>query len=134
MPRGHRHAASSKFAVWGRGRSAPLERRGDLGRPRARPKETPYRAEDWSLLSAFAQITTVAFESAAKHRTIEALNQDLQAKVEKIAEQQRRILALQTQLHRQTTAEKPPRPFSSQAGRDGAPAPNVAGIVGSSPW
>ena len=26
------------------------------------PKDTPYRAEDWSLLAAFAQITTVAFE------------------------------------------------------------------------
>ncbi len=98
------------------------------------PKETPYRAEDWSLLSAFAQITTVAFESAAKHRTIESLNQDLQAKVEKIAEQQRRILALQTQLHRQTVAEKPPRPvLVAKPEADGAPAPNVAGIVGSSP-
>src|SRR5262249_7378424 len=64
------------------------------------PKDTPFRAEEWSHLAAFAQITVVALESAAKHRTIETLNQDLQSKVDKIAEQQRRILALQSQLHR----------------------------------
>jgi transcriptional regulator with GAF, ATPase, and Fis domain len=102
------------------------------------PKETPYRAEDWSHLAAFAQITIVALESAAKHRAIEALNQDLQAKVEKIAEQQRRILALQSQLHRQATVEKPvkpaePRPQPPVPENDIPAAPNAAGIVGSSP-
>ncbi len=101
------------------------------------PKDTPYRAEDWSLLSAFAQITVVALESAAKHRTIEALNQDLQAKVDKIAEQQRRILALQSQLHRQAVVEKPVKPKEPRvvaiAEMDAPHGPNVAGIVGSSP-
>ena len=93
-------------------------------------KETPFRAEDWSLLSAFAQITVVALESAAKHRAIEGLNQDLQAKVEKIAEQQRRILALQTQLHRQAVVKPAaPRPVEAEI----PPAPNIGGIVGSSP-
>ena len=53
------------------------------------PKETPYRAEDWTLLSAFAQITVVALESAVQHRTIENLHGELQGKVDKIAEQQR---------------------------------------------
>ena len=54
-------------------------------------------------------------------------------KVDKIAEQQRRILALQTQLHRQT-AEKPPRPVPvAKPEGELAAAPNVAGIVGSSP-
>jgi transcriptional regulator with GAF, ATPase, and Fis domain len=100
------------------------------------PKETPFRAEDWNLLSAFAQITIVALESAAKHRTIEGLNQDLQSKVDKIAEQQRRILALQTQLKR-TVVEPPikkpePRPIP-KADVEGTPVPNAAGIVGSSP-
>ena len=66
------------------------------------PKDGPYRAEDWNLLSAFAQITIVALESAAQHRAIENLNQELQAKIDKIAEQQRRIMTLQTQLTRQT--------------------------------
>ena len=99
------------------------------------PKETPYRAEDWSLLSAFGQITVVALASAAKHRTIETLNQDLQAKVDKIAEQQRRILTLQTQLHRQAVVEKPVRAAepSSKPDLDVPAPPNVAGIIGSSP-
>ncbi len=97
-------------------------------------KDTPFRAEDWNLLSAFAQITVVALDSAAQHQAIEHLNQDLQAKVDKIAEQQRRILALQTQLHRQTAVEKKPEPRPvAKPVLDAAPLPNAGGIVGSSP-
>ncbi|HZZ80243.1 MAG TPA: sigma 54-interacting transcriptional regulator [Gemmataceae bacterium] len=98
-------------------------------------KDTPYRPDDWNLLSAFAQITSVALESAAQHVAIEQLNQELQAKVDKIAEQQRRILALQSQLYRQTAienAEKEPANEEKRASLP-APLPNVAGIVGSSP-
>jgi transcriptional regulator with GAF, ATPase, and Fis domain len=54
-----------------------------------------YSQEDLHLLAAFAQVTVLALVSTAGHRLIEKLNQELQAKVEKIAEQQRRILALQ---------------------------------------
>jgi transcriptional regulator with GAF, ATPase, and Fis domain len=54
-----------------------------------------YGPEDLNLLTAFAQVTALALVSAEGHRTIDALNRDLHAKVEKIAEQQRRILALQ---------------------------------------
>jgi transcriptional regulator with GAF, ATPase, and Fis domain len=54
-----------------------------------------YSPEDLNLLAAFAQVTVLALVSTAGHRLIEKLNQELQAKVEKIAEQQRRILALQ---------------------------------------
>jgi transcriptional regulator with GAF, ATPase, and Fis domain len=54
-----------------------------------------YGPEDLNLLTAFAQITALALVSAEGHRTIDALNRDLHAKVEKIAEQQRRILVLQ---------------------------------------
>jgi transcriptional regulator with GAF, ATPase, and Fis domain len=57
-----------------------------------------YSAEDLHLLSAFAQLTVLALVSAEGRRSIEGLNRELQAKVEKIAEQQRRILSLQTQL------------------------------------
>src|SRR5262249_13325030 len=57
-----------------------------------------FGAEDLHLLAAFAQLTSLALESARGHRTIELLNHDLQGKVEKISEQQRRILALQNQL------------------------------------
>ncbi len=59
-----------------------------------------YGAADLNLLAAFSQITALALASAHGHRTIEMLNRDLQTKVEKISEQQRRILALQTQLQR----------------------------------
>ena len=69
------------------------------------PKDTPYRSEDIDLLAAFAQITVLALDSAEGHRTIEQLNGELQGKVEKIAEQQRRILALQSQLRRQTVPD-----------------------------
>ena len=55
--------------------------------------------EDLDLLSAFAPFTALALASAEGHRTIETLNRELQTKVEKISEQQRRILALQQQLH-----------------------------------
>ncbi len=59
-----------------------------------------YTPEDLNLLTAFAQITALALVSAEGHRTIDLLNRDLKTKVEKIAEQQRRILALQSQLRR----------------------------------
>ena len=64
-----------------------------------------YSPEDLTLLEAFTQLTVVALKSAARHRIIEGLNRDLQDKVEKISEQQRRINALQTQLMRQKAPE-----------------------------
>jgi transcriptional regulator with GAF, ATPase, and Fis domain len=93
------------------------------------PKDTPYRADDCHLLASFAQITVLALGSAAGHHTIEELNRDLQTKVDKIAEQQRRILVLQTQLHHQNGPDAAPAAVE-------APAPLPAlpgGIIGSSP-
>ena len=76
------------------------------------PKESGYyEDEDINLLKALAPIATLALQSAAGRGAIETLNRDLQAKVEKISEQQGRILALQRQLFRQegqTTAPTPP--------------------------
>jgi transcriptional regulator with GAF, ATPase, and Fis domain len=96
----------------------------------------PYRAEDLNLLGAFAQITVLALESAVGHRTIELLNRDLQTKVEKISEQQRRILALQSQLRKQSVV----RGLAAVQGGEAAEArPGAAddgprgGIIGSSP-
>ncbi len=60
--------------------------------------DSHYTPEEVQLLSAFAQFTVLALVSAEGHRTIEGLNRDLKTKVEKIAEQQRRIMALQSQL------------------------------------
>jgi transcriptional regulator with GAF, ATPase, and Fis domain len=63
------------------------------------PKDTgAYELADFELLAAFAQLTSLALESAKGHRTIEMLNRDLHEKIEKISEQQRRIRVLQSQL------------------------------------
>ena len=56
-----------------------------------------------NVLAALTQLTSLALKSAERHQTIEGLNRELQTKVEKISEQQRRILALQSQLTRQSS-------------------------------
>ncbi|MGH7227014.1 MAG: hypothetical protein ACRELF_27680, partial [Gemmataceae bacterium] len=81
-----------------------------LGPPRERrgldaDRTGGYSAEDVHLLTAFAQMTVLALLSAEGHRTIEMLNRELQTKVEKIAEQQRRIMTLQSQL---SAVRRPP--------------------------
>ena len=80
------------------------------------------------------QITVLALESADGHRTIEGLNRELQSKVEKISEQQRRILALQSQLSRQAAARRA-TDKEDPAGKPPEPARSFqpSGIVGSSP-
>jgi len=110
-------------------------------------RDAPYREEDLTLLAAFAQITVLALESAEGHRTIEQLNQELQTKVDKISEQQRRILTLQSQLKRHLVADGAAGKgvgngsnFGHNNGKEGEPAADAAGketapggIVGSGP-
>jgi transcriptional regulator with PAS, ATPase and Fis domain len=75
------------------------------------PKDSGfYTQEDFNLLAALAQITALALENAERHRIIETLNRDLHTKVEKISEQQRRIMTLQSQL---TNAAAPPASSST---------------------
>jgi transcriptional regulator with GAF, ATPase, and Fis domain len=88
----------------------------------------PYSPEDLELLAAFAPFTALALAGAEGHRTIESLNRELQTKIEKISEQQRRILVLQQQL---TTQAK----FAAQADEPKLPDEPieplaVGGIVG----
>ncbi len=105
-----------------------------------------YTAEDLHLLTAFAHMTVLALLSAEGHRKIETLNRELQTKVEKIAEQQRRIMALQNQLsairhplppavsHSAANAADTPSPSEPPAlaaGSNGRMADN--GMIGSSP-
>jgi DNA-binding NtrC family response regulator len=112
------------------------------------PKEAgAYSVEEVQLLAAFAQLTVPALVSAEGRRTIETLGHDLQAKVEKIAEQQRRILALQSQLKNEADRETKSQgdkekeaadiPVSASGGPAAVLAPAVAalpdGMVGSSP-
>jgi transcriptional regulator with GAF, ATPase, and Fis domain len=90
-----------------------------------------YTPEDLNLLAAFAQIAVLALVSAEGHRTIESLNGELKAKVDKIAEQQRRILALQSQLMSRAarTTEAGDGNGEVAASIDGEPSD---GMVGSS--
>jgi DNA-binding NtrC family response regulator len=128
-----------------------------LGPP---PRVGGYTPEDLNLLTAFCTLTVLALVGAEGHRTIETLNRDLQTKVEKIAEQQRRILALQSQLMSRSgkkgkegeaepdgervgddRSESPRLPaasgISDRSGRsgeaDGSGAELPEGMVGSSP-
>ncbi|MBY0524075.1 MAG: sigma 54-interacting transcriptional regulator [Gemmataceae bacterium] len=103
------------------------------------PKDSgPYGTEDLNLLAAFAQITALALENAERHHTIEVLNRDLQAKVDKISEQQRRILALQSQLTKQAVLRAPSSAEEPGNGDNGQRTPDngqrsADGIIGSGP-
>ncbi len=72
------------------------------------------------MLGAFCRLTALALESAQGNRTIESLNRELRAKVDKISEQQRRILTLQNQLTKDLVAPRPARPQASAASADGS--------------
>jgi transcriptional regulator with GAF, ATPase, and Fis domain len=68
--------------------------------------QDPYTAEELNLLAALGQVTALALVSGQGKQTIGTLQRELEAKVEKIAEQQRRILALQSQLVHKEEARK----------------------------
>ena len=72
----------------------------------------PYEDEEMAFLGALGSVATLALHSAGIQQTLETLNIELRDKVEKIAEQQRRILILQDQLTGQTEGltkfEQPP--------------------------
>ena len=58
----------------------------------------PYEDEEIAFLGALGSVAMLALHSAGIQQTLERLNLDLRDKVDKIAEQQRRILLLQDQL------------------------------------
>lgn len=58
----------------------------------------PYEAEEVAFLGALSSVAMLALHSAGIQQTLERLNLDLRDKVDKITEQQRRILLLQDQL------------------------------------
>jgi DNA-binding NtrC family response regulator len=59
----------------------------------------PYEDEELAFLGALSSVATLALHSAGIQLTLETLNLELRDKVEKIADQQRRILILQNQLN-----------------------------------
>jgi DNA-binding NtrC family response regulator len=102
-----------------------------------------YSIEDLNVVAAFAHITALALVGAQGHRRIDSLNRDVQEKVAKIAEQQRSILALQSQLRGSDgAAPEPPTGAHADDKRRGPFSPPANGptttterdeLVGSSP-
>jgi transcriptional regulator with GAF, ATPase, and Fis domain len=94
------HALDAMFALGGE-MAVGLDADGTLaGLLVLGPKRSglPYEAEEVGFVRALASITILALRSAGIQHTLELLNHELRDKVEKIAEQQRRILVLQDQL------------------------------------
>jgi transcriptional regulator with GAF, ATPase, and Fis domain len=77
----------------------------------------PYEDEEMAFLGALGSVAALALRSADIQLTLEVLNHELRDKVDKIAEQQRRILILQDQLagrrgastEEKAAGEEPPR-------------------------
>jgi transcriptional regulator with GAF, ATPase, and Fis domain len=72
----------------------------------------PFEDEEMAFLGALSSVATLVLHSADIQQTLESLNQELRGKVDKIAEQQRRILILQDQLKDRAERE---RELTSQA-------------------
>lgn len=89
------------------------------------------------LLTTFAQIAGLALHGAQGHQVFESLNHELQSKVEKISEQQRLIVTLQTQLQKhianapEAIMDALGKELSSKNGGEPMPMP-PGGMVGSS--
>ncbi len=66
----------------------------------------PYEDEEMAFLAALSSVATLVLHSADIQQTLESLNHELRDKVEKIAEQQRRILILQDQLRDRAERER----------------------------
>jgi DNA-binding NtrC family response regulator len=65
----------------------------------------PYEDEEMAFLAAMGSVATLVLHSADIQETLESLNRELKGKVDKIAEQQRRILILQEQLRERAVRE-----------------------------
>jgi transcriptional regulator with GAF, ATPase, and Fis domain len=91
----------------------------------------PYEDEEMAFLGALSSVATLVLHSADIQQTLESLNQELRGKVEKIAEQQRRILILQDQLTGRAERERV-REGSSQPpeGAAAEPLPEAVGDGG----
>jgi transcriptional regulator with GAF, ATPase, and Fis domain len=66
----------------------------------------PFEDEEMAFLGALSSVAALVLHSANIQETLESLNHDLRDKVEKISEQQRRILILQDQLRDRAERER----------------------------
>src|SRR5512135_545336 len=114
-PAGSDPATDAMIALGGEVANA-LEADGDLaGLLVLGPKRSgmPYEDEEIAFLGALSSVAALTLHSAGIQQTLESLNHELRDKVEKIAEQQKRILLLQHQLMDYGEGETPPRPALS---------------------
>jgi len=86
----------------------------------------PYEDEEMAFLGALSSVSAMALHSADIQETLEVLNSELRRKVDKIAEQQRRILILQDQLRDRAERENAANPAPSP--EDGAPSAPAADL------
>jgi transcriptional regulator with GAF, ATPase, and Fis domain len=98
------------------------------------PSETEsYDFETVHLLTAFTQIMGMALHGAQGREVLDGLSRELQEKITKISEQQRRIVALQSQLSQQRKEPTPPGPDGIDPPRKVVPAEApLANLVGGS--
>jgi len=107
-----------------------------------KPSGMPYDAEETAFLRALGSVASLGLHSVEMQKTLEAANRELRDKVEKIAEQQRRILVLQAELARKgfsMSGDEDPSaltdmtdPILAELGRGPDSADAFAAIVGSS--
>ncbi len=76
----------------------------------------PYENEEMAFLGALSSVATLVLHSADIQETLKSLNQELRGKVNKIAEQQRRILILQDQLRERAGREREAARHSPELG------------------
>jgi transcriptional regulator with GAF, ATPase, and Fis domain len=94
------------------------------------PGQSP-RAGDVALLASFAPIAAMAIAGADVRCSVDLLNRELQGKIEKISEQQRRIFSLQQQLVAQS--RRFPKPADEPAVLAPPAAAALDNVLGSSP-
>ncbi len=90
----------------------------------------PFEDDEIAFLGALCSVGSLALRTAATHQTLENLNQQLRDKVDKIAEQQRRILILQDKLLERPDVET--GSVKGGASRSDAPGDAFEAIRGSS--
>ena len=92
----------------------------------------PYENEEMAFLGALSSVATLVLHSADIQETLKSLNQELRNKVDKIAEQQRRILILQDQLRERAGREREIAAHPAEQGRVELPVENDAelGVFG----
>ncbi len=87
----------------------------------------PYEDEEVAFLGALSSVAMLTLHSAGIQQTLERLNLELRDKVDKIAEQQRRILLLQDQLTDRGQAAGRPRRRAAVRPGGVRPDPRVRG-------